>query len=1415
MKKRFALLFVFAFMSLFSMLSLNLVNAFEVNGTVKDINGIVLNATNVSISSMYFAGGPPTTYSETSTLTNESGWFNLTVTDNSSRMYTIVIKHYNSSTGAVDYIGQSLPNFPLQEMSRGISTTFYLREAGTLNITAINGTNSRVNFNYMIKDTKLGYNIENNWNTQGGVAEANIQVPKDRNYSIMIFPVNNMPISYNWNNFSANSSYTLNPATSLISTYNLNTSTLHKMFNTSMTFMNMNGYVNSSYMNIIGWSELASVSFLVEPGNMIFMNRGSMPYNMSAWRGLTDVYTPENGFYNITLPAPAEPQTIIVLFVAKNGTTLYGSYKNVTVSYTAGEIQSNITLYGFLGDDSANLSNVQNSGPGNRDINISVLKLPLLFVNASSNLSVNLSTQAHVEVKVDYTEFGSIEFTFMEDTSSNANNVSVPLLNISGFKELNLFSQDYSPKRLSQKNALDLLANKNISLSRFNPGAIDNSVSAARVSISLLLSNSTCDVPNPPSNCYVVNSKNMDRSDAINGFNPLSAVIGGGKLSFRMGVGNVTVHYVNVDMLASGPPDVNFDANATTSASGSGGMAAAMRFGSQGPTIYDYVLVSIPYTEAVGVGNGLNDSLPINVSIPLLYDDSWNVIWNYTVNGSNTGVLAGNFTHYGTYKEAWGNLTIPKPAMNFSITQAAMLNETNFSYIDIANNLVWIRLPHFSGTGSEISGSDADSTFPTYSVSYPPNNTYLTGNFSFNISVVEQNLGTAFVQVINSTAAIVNTTMLCSGTAPDYTCTTRVNLTVATDQNIRYYLRLWINDTSNNLNASAVNVTEFILDSIKPVVNWTYPVNGTNQTSSVLSLYNISISEANYNYTNVSVYNVSSTGALTWVNSSVNSTAFNFNVSSLAVPADGHYAIYINAYDYAGNVNNVTTRNITVDSTAPWISMLSPAVNGTNYYPNQSVLINFVINEPITIVNNLTFHNSSINVSFTSGATMTLNFTSARGQVNFTLFANDTLGNYRVFNTYINVTNALAAGNTLLDNSGVSYNVGSDITNIILGYNSTVQNITLTNTTQKVSLDLNQLMVASKVANIVNTSFNLIANTSTANYTVYIPAGINITGEGSWDGKLYLPTFNHSYASFTAPGSGTTNLIIDSGSDVELNFSSPVKITLAQMIGKTAAWSRGSLTLTNITTYCDSETAPTNINGTAYSTVTRECYINSSNGVDLVIWTYHFTSFAAFTPAAAAAATTPADTSSPGGSTPTPSYWSMTYSITADQFATGYTKELLVKERIKFKIGNEDHHVGVVGISGNTATINVSSTPQQALFNVGEFKKFDVNADNIYDVLVSLVSINSTKANVNVKAISEQIPTTPIAPVNNTTKPITEQIGEQVDAVVDDVKSGVNKLSVAIWWIVIIIVIVIIVVVVLLLSRKKRKHGWEHLYKTR
>ena len=101
----------------------------------------------------------------------------------------------------------------------------------------------------------------------------------------------------------------------------------------------------------------------------------------------------------------------------------------------------------------------------------------------------------------------------------------------------------------------------------------------------------------------------------------------------------------------------------------------------------------------------------------------------------------------------------------------------------------------------------------------------------------------------------------------------------------------------------------------------------------------------------------------------------------------------------------------------------------------------------------------------------------------------------------------------------------------------------------------------------------------------------------------------------------------------------------------------------------------------------------------------------------------------------------MTYTAVEEEFnGDGYTRELSEEQRIKVSIENEYHYIGLISLTETTATIEVSSIPQEATLNIGEIKKFEVTDDNYYDIYVKLESISNDKATITAKFMHEEIP---------------------------------------------------------------------------
>lgn len=197
--------------------------------------------------------------------------------------------------------------------------------------------------------------------------------------------------------------------------------------------------------------------------------------------------------------------------------------------------------------------------------------------------------------------------------------------------------------------------------------------------------------------------------------------------------------------------------------------------------------------------------------------------------------------------------------------------------------------------------------------------------------------------------------------------------------------------------------------------------------------------------------------------------------------------------------------------------------------------------------------------------------------------------------------------------------INENTTEVIVPVGSPLKQVVVntTDSSKDVNISLANLKNATGEVKLVN-NFTLTRQASGINYAAEIPSGTVISGGSDWDGKINVPTIKNA-ADFSA-SSGSVDVVVDVGSGSEINFSDKVKVTIGGKAGKTAAWARGTSALTAITTVCDSAASPTNINAVS----PRECYIDS--GSDLLIWTYHFTQFAAVT-----AASTSGDSGGGGG----------------------------------------------------------------------------------------------------------------------------------------------------------------------------------------
>ncbi len=656
---------------------------FDYYGYTLDQSGSPLNGTNVSME-VYL--DPQNTGFQLNTtvyvLSDENGFFNLSnITSLNNFLYKFSATLYNSTTSHATHVTRIGPHMSVDEMQGTVNTSYYLTEAGTINISAFNSTGDLIPVSYALKDTGIGYILAHASNNNSNGTQ--IIVPLNRNYSLMIWPAHGstnqhfVPFSFDWTNFSSNQSYDLDS----LSSYNTTTKTLHKLFNTTESFLRLYGYIDPQLISGTR-DEMYIVPYLMEPGNMVSVSSGSLPYNVSTWNLDTDVFTTSNGFYNITVPyISTETRSYLLFATISNGTEYFGAFKNVTLGVNNIQNDTEInftTVYGLLGDE----NNITMGDANGGQIQIPTKQQTFRLVNTTGQTLSDFS--GNVKFTPDYSDYGAVRFDFIEWSNEGGANYSIPLLNVTGLDEVEIFTSDYAPKRISEYTVAEIQNNSNITLRSFNPTGI-NGTGFSNTNITLYTSNSTCSVPNPPSICILKNFI-FNESTMMQLF---SVVLGGGAFDFRMSYNNVDVHYVNVDMLASGPPDAMFDDQADQMSTGNT-IQEVWRLGSQGPEIYSRVIIGIPYDSDFQENT-------MTVSIPYLYDEDWNLLWNTSSNG--TAGIGGNLSEYADFNETW-----------FDEMPCSTSDPTAYCYIDATVDKTWLRIPHFSGVGSSISGRGSSSS---------------------------------------------------------------------------------------------------------------------------------------------------------------------------------------------------------------------------------------------------------------------------------------------------------------------------------------------------------------------------------------------------------------------------------------------------------------------------------------------------------------------------------------------------------------------------------------------------------------------------------------------------------------------------------------------------------------------------------
>ncbi|MCX6748669.1 MAG: hypothetical protein NT076_03620, partial [Candidatus Pacearchaeota archaeon] len=153
--------------------------------------------------------------------------------------------------------------------------------------------------------------------------------------------------------------------------------------------------------------------------------------------------------------------------------------------------------------------------------------------------------------------------------------------------------------------------------------------------------------------------------------------------------------------------------------------------------------------------------------------------------------------------------------------------------------------------------------------------------------------------------------------------------------------QIWANDTLNNANSSSVT---FYVDSVPPAINFTNPseTSGSFVNRNFIKI-NVTASDSGSGLKNITIRLYNSSRSLINSTNQTSSPLFS-NFTGLS---DGRYFFNSTAYDNFGNANSTETRNVTIDTIYPVVSIVLPTNNADfpNFISSVTIDANFSVSD--------------------------------------------------------------------------------------------------------------------------------------------------------------------------------------------------------------------------------------------------------------------------------------------------------------------------------------------------------------------------------------------------------------------------------------------------------------------------------------
>lgn len=565
-------------------------------------------------------------------------------------------------------------------------------------------------------------------------------------------------------------------------------------------------------------------------------------------------------------------------------------------------------------------------------------------------------------------------------------------------------------------------------------------------------------------------------------------------------------------------------------------------------------------------------------------------------------------------------------------------------------------------------------------------------------------------------------------------------------------------------------------------VNTTYWISQTNET-------NVSLEQVNFvdPSRNIESYMASLGETATYdafIEKALNQSRFNWNPNYTAYVVNDYIR---DGFTIQGEGNDTTAPSVTLSAPANFANVTSATQSFNATFTDETQLANNTfylwnstgdnINTTTTTITG-TSNSTNLSVTLPYEDTFTWNYLAydnssnwAFASSNYTITYNTTTSDTtnpaviihsprnRTYNNNTAIDVRYRARDSNLDS--VWYFVLNSSSDVIVANTTLTGNTTFTMpvTGANFTFFLYANDTSGNLNNSENVTFNVLNDRRYVRYEEFSGRGDTTNLDGLNDTQLanlsgfILHEPSHGKIKFlvnvdltnTSGSNNVTNL------DLWINITSNrIEINSSAVPGLNVS---ANLTLTNLTF-----TTPRILrDGVACESVCTQ--LSYSSGV-LV---FNVTGFSVYTTEEGAETESFSIESSPSGSgrdaNYVPPFYENTYVKDANdlKFFGEIVQGLKVKERVRIKVNDKVHHVGVKEINNSAVIIGVESEEQTANLKVSGSAKFDLDNDKYYDLIVTLKSLIDNKAELSMGWIYEKVPAEPIMDKGE------EEISDSVD----------------------------------------------------